>query len=73
MTRLVESAAATHAQFRQYFVDLHFFFSMFLATETNLLKNLQNLRHKFRFLKREASDTFAIATTVNLLSNEFLH
>ena len=46
---------------------------MFLSTETNLLKNSQNLGHKFRFLKKEASDTFAIAATVNLLSNEFLH
>ena len=46
---------------------------MFFATKTNLLKNFQNLRHKFRFLKKEASDTFAIAATVNLLSNEFLH
>jgi hypothetical protein len=44
---------------------------MFLATETNLQKNLQSLRHKFRF-KRAASDISAIATTLNLLSNAFL-
>ena len=44
---------------------------MFLAPETNLRKNLQILRHEFRF-KRAASDITAIATTLNLLSNAFL-